>query len=73
MVELNLHIKEDVNEVDGLLIEILNKYPDKVKEYHQGKKGVLGLFMGDLMKISKGKIDPKKANQLLTDKIESLR
>ena len=29
--------------------------------------------MGDLMKISKGKIDPKKANQLLTDKIESLR
>ena len=73
VVELNLHIKEDVNEVDGLLIEILNKYPDKVKEYHQGKKGVIGLFMGDLMKISKGKIDPKKANQLLTDKIESLR
>ena len=73
VVKLNLYIKEDVNEVDGLLIEILNKYPDKVKEYHQGKKGVIGLFMGDLMKISKGKIDPKKANQLLTDKIESLR
>ena len=73
VIELNLLVKEDVNEIDGLLIDILNKYPDKVKEYHQGKKGVLGLFMGDLMKISKGKIDPKKANQLLTDKIESLR
>ena len=73
VVELNLHTKENVFEVDDLLIEILNKYPDKVKEYHQGKKGVLGLFMGDFMKISKGKIDPKKANQLLTDKIESLR
>lgn len=73
VLELNLLIKEDVKEIDGYLTTVLDKYPDKVKEYHQGKKGVLGLFMGDLMKISKGKIDPKKANQLLTEKIESLR
>lgn len=73
MLALNLNVKENVEDIDGFLNDILNKYPDKIKEYHQGKKGVLGLFMGDLMKISKGKIDPKKANQLLTDKIESLR
>ena len=73
VLALNLDVKESVNELEGFLVTVLDKYPDKVKEYHQGKKGVLGLFMGDLMKISKGKIDPKKANQLLTDKIESLR
>jgi aspartyl-tRNA(Asn)/glutamyl-tRNA(Gln) amidotransferase subunit B len=73
IVELNLFVKNNVNEIDEFLTTVLAKYPDKVKEYHQGKKGVLGLFMGDLMKISNGKIDPKKANQLLTEKIESLR
>ena len=42
------------------------KYPDKVKEYHNGKKGVVGLFMGEIMKKSKGKINPQDANKLET-------
>lgn len=59
------------DEVLGLLIdEVLNAYPDKVKEYKQGKKGVLGLFMGELMKKSKGKINPQIANGLIIEKID---
>ncbi|EHQ31112.1 Asp-tRNA(Asn)/Glu-tRNA(Gln) amidotransferase subunit GatB [Mucilaginibacter paludis] len=69
--ELNLLISEDSSDVAGFIKQTLAKHPDKVKEYHKGKKGVLGLFMGDIMKLSKGKIDPKKTNQLLIEVLES--
>ncbi|MCD8739554.1 Asp-tRNA(Asn)/Glu-tRNA(Gln) amidotransferase subunit GatB [Mucilaginibacter roseus] len=69
--ELNLLITADGNEVDEFIREALAKFPDKVKEYHKGKKGVLGLFMGEVMKRSKGKIDPQKTNQLLIKQLEA--
>jgi len=69
--ELNLLIEEGGTDVSGFIKETLAKHPDKVNEYHKGKKGVLGLFMGEIMKLSKGKIDPKKTNQLLMEILES--
>lgn len=69
--ELNLLISEDNNELDEFIKAALAKYPDKVVEYQKGKKGVLGLFMGEVMKLSKGKIDPQKTNQLLIKELES--
>lgn len=69
--EMNLIISDDTSEVDGFIRTALAKFPDKVKEYQKGKKGVLGLFMGEVMKLSKGKIDPQKTNQLLVKQLES--
>ena len=69
--ELNLLISDDGNELDTFIQEALNKYPDKVVEYQKGKKGVLGLFMGEIMKRSKGKIDPQKTNQLLIKALQT--
>lgn len=46
------------------------KYPEKVLEYKRGKKGLIGLFMGEVMKISRGKADPKLANQLVKKALE---
>ncbi|MBD1391831.1 Asp-tRNA(Asn)/Glu-tRNA(Gln) amidotransferase subunit GatB [Mucilaginibacter glaciei] len=69
--ELNLVISKDTSEVDGFIKAALAKFPDKVVEYQKGKKGVLGLFMGEVMKLSKGKIDPQKTNQLLIKELES--
>ena len=46
------------------------KYPEKVVEYKEGKKGLIGLFMGEVMKLSKGKADPKLANQLVREVLE---
>ncbi len=71
--ELNVLIDTNTNDIESFILAVLNKYPDKVKEYHCGKKGVLGLFMGELMKISGGKIDPKSANQLLISQLEKLK
>ena len=50
--------------------EALAAYPDKVEEYRNGKKGVLGLFMGEVMRSSQGKADPKRTNQLIREKLE---
>ncbi|GAA4333453.1 Asp-tRNA(Asn)/Glu-tRNA(Gln) amidotransferase subunit GatB [Mucilaginibacter gynuensis] len=69
--ELNLLISADTDELDQFIREAIAKFPDKVKEYHKGKKGVLGLFMGEIMKRSKGKIDPQKTNQLLVKELEA--
>lgn len=71
--QLNLIIDTDEIELSGFIDEAVSRFPDKVVEYHKGKKGVLGLFMGEIMKISKGKIDPKTANKLLVQKLESLK
>ncbi|MCT4624893.1 MAG: Asp-tRNA(Asn)/Glu-tRNA(Gln) amidotransferase subunit GatB [Schleiferiaceae bacterium] len=54
----------------GFVEAALAKYPDKVEEYKNGKKGVLGLFMGEVMKMSQGKADPKVANQLVRQALE---
>ena len=69
--DLNLLISEDTDQVDEFIRAALAKYPDKVVEYQKGKKGVLGLFMGEVMKLSKGKIDPQKTNKLLIKELES--
>ncbi|MES2428176.1 MAG: Asp-tRNA(Asn)/Glu-tRNA(Gln) amidotransferase subunit GatB [Bacteroidota bacterium] len=69
--ELNLLITADSNDVSEYIQAAIAKYPDKVKEYQKGKKGVLGLFMGEIMKISKGKIDPQATNKLLIKELES--
>jgi len=50
--------------------QALDKYPEKVEEYKSGKKGLIGLFMGEVMKLSRGKADPKVANQLVREALE---
>ena len=59
---------------DGLLnkyvTEALNKYPEKVDEYKNGKKNLLGLFMGEAMKASKGKANPKNLSELIRKELE---
>ena len=44
---------------------VLSNHPDKVEAYKKGKKGLIGLFVGEVKKISKGKSDPQKTTQLL--------
>jgi len=53
--------------------EALAAYPDKVKEYHQGKKGLIALFIGEVMKKSKGTADPKRVNQLMSEALQALK
>jgi aspartyl-tRNA(Asn)/glutamyl-tRNA(Gln) amidotransferase subunit B len=56
--------------LNDYIIKAVSKYPEKVIEYKSGKKGLIGLFMGEVMKISKGQADPKIANKLLRTELE---
>ena len=69
--ELNLLQSNDEGMINDLVSQVIAKYPEKVAEYKSGKKGLLGLFVGEVMKLSKGKADPKLTNKLVTEKLES--
>jgi aspartyl-tRNA(Asn)/glutamyl-tRNA(Gln) amidotransferase subunit B len=68
--QMNLLQVDDDGFIADLIKEVLGQYQDKVNEYKSGKKGVLGLFMGEVMKKSKGKADPRKTNQMLLAELE---
>jgi aspartyl-tRNA(Asn)/glutamyl-tRNA(Gln) amidotransferase subunit B len=61
----NLLQTNSLDEINTWIEEVLNNNPEKVIEYKKGKKGLIGLFVGEVKKISKGKADPKVATQLL--------
>ncbi|GAA4358170.1 Asp-tRNA(Asn)/Glu-tRNA(Gln) amidotransferase subunit GatB [Hymenobacter saemangeumensis] len=62
---LGLLVSTDSGELEGLVQQVLAANPAKVAEYKAGKKSLTGMFMGELMKLTGGKADPKLANQLL--------
>jgi len=62
---LGLLTQADTGELAGLVQQVLAANPAKVAEYRAGKKSLTGMFMGELMKLTGGKADPKQANQLL--------
>jgi aspartyl-tRNA(Asn)/glutamyl-tRNA(Gln) amidotransferase subunit B len=68
--QLNLIIVEDADAISGLIDEVLSKYQPQVEAYKKGKKGVLGLFVGEVMKLAKGKADAKKLNELILEKLK---
>jgi aspartyl-tRNA(Asn)/glutamyl-tRNA(Gln) amidotransferase subunit B len=68
--ENNLIQESDSSAIEQIVREVLAKYPDKVAEYHSGKTGLVGLFMGEVMKLSKGKADPKSANKIVQKILE---
>ncbi len=68
---LNLLQTSNSNEVRKWVEQALAAMPEKVSEYKKGKKGLIGLFVGEVKKISKGKADPKITNLLLLEKLES--
>ncbi|HSY62766.1 MAG TPA: Asp-tRNA(Asn)/Glu-tRNA(Gln) amidotransferase subunit GatB [Cytophaga sp.] len=69
--ELNLVQQSNTDELIPLIQEIVAKYPAKVAEYKGGKTGILSMFMGDLMKATKGKADPKVATELIKQVLEA--
>ncbi|MCC6413711.1 MAG: hypothetical protein IT270_18835, partial [Saprospiraceae bacterium] len=68
--KLGLRQTNDDDFLSGLADMVLQASPEKVTEYQKGKKGLMGFFMGELMKASKGKADPKAATKILTNKLE---
>lgn len=67
----NWSLDTNTDNIESLIDQVLNKFPEKVKEFKKGKKGLMGLFVGEVMKLSKGKADPKMTNDILSEKLKS--
>ncbi len=63
--ELDLIQQSDQGALEGFIQEVIDNNPSEVERFRNGDKKLIGFFMGQLMKVSKGKADPKKSNQLL--------
>lgn len=70
--QLNLIQDSNQDSIMPIIEDVIKEFPLKVEEYKNGKKGIIGMFMGEVMKRSKGKADPKVATQLLTKKLEEV-
>lgn len=68
--ELNLIQESDASSIEPIVDAVIEKFSDRVAEYKKGKKGLLSLFVGEVIKRSKGKADPKVVNELLLEKLK---
>jgi aspartyl-tRNA(Asn)/glutamyl-tRNA(Gln) amidotransferase subunit B len=59
------------SELEPLVDRILSANPGQVEAYRGGKEGLLGFFVGQVMKETQGKADPKVVNELLREKLRS--
>jgi len=67
--QLELLQTSDTTELENWVNQVIEAMPDKIIEYQKGKKGLIGLFVGEVKKRSKGKADPKLVTQLLEQKL----
>jgi aspartyl-tRNA(Asn)/glutamyl-tRNA(Gln) amidotransferase subunit B len=67
---MNLLQTSDTKELEIWIDAALEGMPDKIAEYKKGKKGLIGLFVGEVKKISNGKADPKMVTALLQEKLK---
>jgi aspartyl-tRNA(Asn)/glutamyl-tRNA(Gln) amidotransferase subunit B len=57
------------DQLSGIVSSILAANPEKVSAYRDGKLGLMGFFVGQVMRETKGQANPKLANQLLQEKL----
>ena len=67
---LNLLQESNSDELQVWIDAAIAKFPEKIAEYKAGKVSLVGLFMGEVMKASKGKADPKVASALLKETLD---
>ena len=67
----NLIQVSNTSEIERYIQDVLDANPEKVKEFKEGKEKLFGFFIGQIMKVSKGKANPKTVNEILTKKLQS--
>jgi aspartyl-tRNA(Asn)/glutamyl-tRNA(Gln) amidotransferase subunit B len=62
----------DTGAIEGFVDQVIADNPDQVQQYLDGKTKILGFLVGQVMKASKGKANPKEVNQMLVAKLDAL-
>ncbi len=61
----------DSGELEGIIDTILESSPKQVAQYRGGKKGVIGFFVGQVMKATRGQANPKLVNEMLRKALDT--
>jgi len=69
---LNIIQVSNEGELAGFIDEVIRSNTSEVERYKNGEKQLVGFFMGQLMKVSRGNADPKVANALLREKLNAI-
>ena len=70
VAEMGLEQVDDHEALQSVISQVLEAWPDKVDDYRAGKKNLIGLFVGEVMKATHGAADPKAVRGLLTTSLE---
>ncbi len=62
--EKGLEVVADESEIERILKEAIEKNPKAVEQYKNGKKGIMGFFIGQVMRATSGKADPKVVQKI---------
>jgi aspartyl-tRNA(Asn)/glutamyl-tRNA(Gln) amidotransferase subunit B len=70
--QLNVIQESDESSLVAYIQKVIQDNPNEIDRYKNGEKQLVGFLMGQLMKISQGKADPKQANALMRKYIDEL-
>jgi aspartyl-tRNA(Asn)/glutamyl-tRNA(Gln) amidotransferase subunit B len=62
----------DTDAIAKIIDEVLANHPQELEKYRQGKGNMQGFFVGQVMKKSGGRADPKVTNQILSEKLKTV-
>ena len=71
--EKNLVQITDTSALEGIVDTIISNNQPQVEQYLQGKETVIGFFVGQVMRESKGKANPQVVNEILRSKLNALK
>lgn len=69
--KLNLIQVSDSGFIVPIVDKVIESNPDEVARYKEGKKALIGFFIGQIMKQSKGKANPKQVKELILERLET--
>ncbi len=69
VIEKNIKLISDIPEIETIISQIIQKNPDEVSRYRAGQEKLLGFFVGEVMKATQGKANPKLVNETLKKKL----
>jgi aspartyl-tRNA(Asn)/glutamyl-tRNA(Gln) amidotransferase subunit B len=63
----------DLGEIEQLIDQVLVQYPQQLADFRSGKDKLLGFFVGQVMKLSRGRVNPERLNELIRLKLNGYR
>ena len=60
----------DDSEIESMIDEVIKNSPEQLEQYRSGKDRLFGFFVGQVMKVSQGKANPKQVNDILKSRLE---